>query len=88
MCPKISSRRPAAIREARAAAGLTQQALAERARCSMAYVQFIEAGYVPGNIEASPTYRRVFDVLNNDDERRPVPAGAREDGGAAPHGSG
>ena len=64
MVPKVSSSRPAAIREARTAAGLTQQALAERARCSMAYVRLVEAGYVPDNMEASPAYRRVLDVLN------------------------
>jgi predicted transcriptional regulator len=64
LCPRISNSRPAGIREARATVKLTQQALAERARCSIAYVQLVEAGYVPGNIEASPAYRRVLDVLN------------------------
>ncbi len=55
---------PGAIREARKAAGLTQQQLATLAGCSMAYVRVIEAGYTPAQSDVLP---RVFAVLN---ERR------------------
>ena len=52
---------PGSIRDARKAAGLTQQQLAQRAGCSMAYVRVIEAGYTPAQSDVLP---RVFAVLN------------------------
>lgn len=46
--------------ELRRAAGLSQQALAERAKCSISAVALFERGYVP---RSSATLERVLAVL-------------------------
>lgn len=46
----------------RRAAGLTQQELAIRAGCSVAYVQVLERGYTP-EAKSAPTFRRIVAEL-------------------------
>lgn len=62
---------PLAFREARRAAGLTQQRLAHIAGCSIGYVRHLEAGYRPQSVAQSPQLRAVAAALGlpleNDD---------------------
>ena len=51
---------PPELRELRKAAGLSQQALAERAKCSISAVALFERGYAP---RRSATLKRVLAVL-------------------------
>jgi transcriptional regulator with XRE-family HTH domain len=77
-----------AIRELRAAAGLSQEALAREVGCSTAYVRVLERGYAP-DPGASPVYRRVLDALDaaSNDNGGPAKAAAvQEPGGHPRHG--
>jgi transcriptional regulator with XRE-family HTH domain len=51
------------LRERRLEAGITQQQLAERARCSIALVRLFESGYQPGHSNVLP---RIVAVLESD----------------------
>lgn len=53
------------VREARAAAGITQEELARSAEVSLAYVRKIEAGYEPCQRRSSPKFSRVLAVLGS-----------------------
>lgn len=80
--PRSAPHKPKTFREARLAAGLTQQQLAELAQCSIAYVRLIESGYRPERSVARGRLLRVLSergyVLTND-ERPAATPGARED---------
>lgn len=52
-----------ALRLSRRAAGLTQVELAQRAGCSLAYVQMTERGYEPRDLSRSPKRRQIVAVL-------------------------
>lgn len=52
------------IRNCRRAAGLSQQALAQKAECSIGYVRVLERGYLPG--KRSPTLSRIIRTLEGD----------------------
>ena len=64
MNPVTARSRPTTIRQARHAAGLTLEGLAQAADCSLAYVRTVEAGGIPANPEAAPAYQRILSVLN------------------------
>lgn len=51
------------LREARLAAGLSQEALAAKAQCSISYVRMLENGYRPG--PGSPTMARIVKALED-----------------------
>lgn len=55
---------PPEIGELRRAAGLSQQALAERAKCSISTVALFERGYTP---KRSATLDRVLAILSTED---------------------
>lgn len=75
-----------AIRQARSAAGLSQEKLAQLAECSTAYVRVLERGYLPARPADAPAYTRVLAVLNG--ESQPRPAGSRDAQSSARHGEG
>lgn len=54
-----------ALREARNAAGLTQMALAQLARCSVAYVQMSERGYQPQDPARALARQRIIEALTS-----------------------
>jgi transcriptional regulator with XRE-family HTH domain len=51
------------IRERRKRARLSQQALAERAGCSLSYVALLERGFVPDASDVLPRIEHVLDDL-------------------------
>jgi transcriptional regulator with XRE-family HTH domain len=55
---------PSEIGERRRAAGLSQQALAERAKCSISTIALFERGYTP---KRSATLDRVLAILGAED---------------------
>lgn len=57
----VGSASAPALRAARISAGLSQQALAERAGCSISMVQFLERGLTP---KSSEVLTRILAVLN------------------------
>lgn len=58
------------IRSLRKRSGLSQQALAERAKCSIQWVRALEGGLAP-DPDKSPKYRRVLSILNENDPAMP-----------------
>jgi transcriptional regulator with XRE-family HTH domain len=65
--PNVRDRtQPTELRELRKAVGLSQQALAERAKCSISAVALFERGYAP---RRSPTLDRVLAVLARESSR-------------------
>jgi transcriptional regulator with XRE-family HTH domain len=66
-----TERGDAGIRAARLAAGLSQQRLAELARCSVGYVRILENGYEP---ETGEVYGRVLAVLDGASDSGPTTA--------------
>lgn len=73
-----SKARPASgeLRARRAAAGLTQQKLAERASVSIASIALYEGGYSPAH---STVLGRLFAVLDDLNDERPPRRGAGRD---------
>lgn len=61
------------LRARRQALGWSQQELARRADCSVAYVRIVERGFRPADPAGSPVRRRIIDLLTEDD-----PAGEGE----------
>lgn len=55
------------LKERRKAAGLTQQALATRAGCSLAYVTVLENGYTPRGSNVLPRILRVIQEAERDE---------------------
>ena len=66
------------LAEARHAAGLSQQALASRAGCSIGYVAVLEKGYVPAQSNVLP--RLLAALAGDDGEQR---RSANENGASA-----
>jgi len=71
------------LRAEREAAGLSRQALATRADCSIAAVAVFEHGYEPERSDVLPRLWAVLDALDNDDgpvagNRAEVHNGARD----------
>lgn len=54
------------LRAARRAAGLSQQELAQRAGCSIAYLRLLERGFAPDRSTVLP---RIVHALDPDSER-------------------
>lgn len=79
-----ASDRAGGLRERREAAGLTQQALAAEARCSLAIVALYEAGYRPATSVVLPRLLAVLDEEpHNEIERQADKPDART--GGHPH---
>jgi transcriptional regulator with XRE-family HTH domain len=81
-----------AIRPLRAAAGMSQEALARAADCSTTYIRVLERGYRPRPGAEAPVLARVLAALDKAqtyDERRPAESAAvKTPGGPSRHGTG
>ena len=58
---------PGAIRSARRATGLSQEALARRADCSTGYVRLLESGYQPSYGDVLDRISAALDLCKTDD---------------------
>jgi transcriptional regulator with XRE-family HTH domain len=73
------------LREQRRAQGLSQQALAERAGCSVSYVRLLEAGYSP---DVSAVLDRITAALTDEERQAGSPDALQISAGQGRHATG